>query len=56
VALPMGRRRTPREVVLMKPQPVRDDRWLWLAVRRALLMICRAIETRYGTEEGEKAA
>jgi hypothetical protein len=31
-----------------------DDRALWLAVRRALLMIAGAIETRYGLERLEK--
>lgn len=32
-----------------------DDRWFWLTVRRALLMIAKAIEVRYlgGSAESE---
>jgi hypothetical protein len=30
------------------------DRDLWLAVRRALLIIVRAIERRYGLDTGER--
>ena len=26
---------------------MKDDRWFWLTVRRALLMIAKAIEVRY---------
>ena len=27
-----------------------DEKTFWLMVRRALLMICKAIETRYGKD------
>lgn len=38
------------------PLPKDDDRVLWLAVRRGLLLIVRAIEARYDLGEREKAA
>jgi hypothetical protein len=33
-----------------------SDRELWLAVRRALLMICAAIERRYSEAAGRRDA
>lgn len=32
-----------------------SERELWLTIRRALLMICRAIEKRYAAEESKNA-
>lgn len=45
-----------------QPQPIRepcpcdDQRILWLAVRRGLMTIVKAIEARYEVGEGKKAA
>ncbi len=40
-----------------KPEPPdNDQKVIWLAVRRGLLVIVRAIEVRYGVGDKEKAA
>ena len=33
---------------------MKDERWFWLTLRRALLMIVKAIETRYGTDDASR--
>ena len=33
---------------------VKDERWFWLTLRRALLMSVKAIEARYGKDEASR--
>ena len=40
----------------MKPEPIYDDKWLWLMVRRLLLGMAQAIALRYGLDEKKDKA
>lgn len=41
---------TPRPTLTPVERPGDDVRWLALLIRRALLMICAGIDSRYGRE------